>query len=144
MLLAVILFAYSHGTVSSRAIARACTEHVTFIALCGDTRPHFTTIAQFVSTLGADIAPIIAEVLAVCDRQGLLGREIFAIDGVKLPSNASKRRSGTRATFARQAAKLETAAAAMLARHRATDALPVERALAAKAAESVARRSSAA
>jgi hypothetical protein len=139
MLLQIVLFAYSRGIVSSRAIARACTEHVTFIALCGDTRPHFTTIAQFVSTLGADIAPIFAAVLAVCDRQGLIGREMFAIDGVKLPSNAAKRRSGTRADFARQAAKLETAAAAMLARHRATDALPVEPALAAKAVERIAR-----
>ncbi len=49
---------------------------------------------------------------------------MFAIDGVKLvklPSNASKQRSGTRADFERQAAKLETAAATMLARHRAAD-----------------------
>jgi hypothetical protein len=107
MLLAVVLFAYSRGIVSSRAIARACAEHVTFIALCGDTRPHVTTIAQFVSTLGADIAPIFAAVLAVCDRQGLIGREMFAIDGVKLPGNASKRRSGTRADVARQAAHPE-------------------------------------
>jgi hypothetical protein len=29
---------------------------------------------------------------------------MFAIDGVKLPSNASKARSGTRAEFERQAA----------------------------------------
>ena len=36
-LLSVVLFAYSRGIVSSRAIARACEEHVTFIALCGDT-----------------------------------------------------------------------------------------------------------
>ena len=100
-LLQVVLFAYLRGIVSSRAIARACEEHVTFIALCGDTRPHFTTIAHFVSTLGADIAPIFAAVLAVCDAQGLIGRERFAIDGVKLPSNASKQRSGTRADFER-------------------------------------------
>jgi hypothetical protein len=45
---------------------------------------------------------------------------------VKLPSHASKRRSGTRADFERQAAKLEAAAQAMLARHRAEDGRPVE------------------
>jgi transposase len=33
LLLKVVLFAYSRGIVSSRAIARACEEHVTFIAL---------------------------------------------------------------------------------------------------------------
>jgi len=105
---------------------------VTFIALCGDTRPHFTTIAHFVSSLGADIAPIFAAVFAVCDRQGLIGREMLAIDGVKLPSNASKQRSGTRADFERQATKLETAATTMLERHRANDTADVEPTLAAK------------
>jgi transposase len=139
MLLKVVLFAYAQGIVSSRAIERACQEHVTFIALSGDTRPHFTTIAHFVSTLGADIARVFAAVLAICDREGLIGREMFAIDGVKLPSNASKHRSGTRADFARQATKLEAAAQTMLARHREADARPVEPDLAAKAAQRIER-----
>jgi transposase len=132
MLLQVVLCAYAHGVVSSRGIERLCREHVTFIALCGDTAPHFTTIAAFVSTLGEPIAHVFAAVVAICDRQGLIGREMFAIDGVKLPSNASKHRSGTRADFERQAAKLEAAAAAMVARHHAADALPTEPDLRAK------------
>lgn len=37
MLLRVVLFAHPRGIVSSRAIARACEEHVTFIALSGDS-----------------------------------------------------------------------------------------------------------
>lgn len=132
MLLKVVLFAYSRGIVSSRAIERACREQVTFIALSGDSAPHFTTIAAFISGLGDEIARIFSHVLYICDREGMIGREMFAIDGVKLPSNASKARSGTRAEFERQAAKLETAAQAMLARHRANDALPHESDLAAK------------
>ena len=36
MLLKVVLLAYSRGIVSSRAIERACREHVSFIALSGD------------------------------------------------------------------------------------------------------------
>lgn len=119
--LKVVLCAYARGIVSSRAIARLCEDHVTFIALCGARTPHCTTIAAFVSTLGPDIAQVFAAVLAVCDQHGLIGREMFAIDGVKLPSNASKRRSGKRADFERQAEKLEAAAAIMLARHRAAD-----------------------
>lgn len=137
MRLRVVLIAYSRGIISSRAIARACEEQVTFIALSGDSRPHVTTIVHFVSTLGEQIAPIFAAVLAVCDRQGLIGREMFAIDGVKLPSHASKHRSGTRADFERQAEKMERAAEAMLARHRAEDAQAVEPTLLAK---DVARR----
>jgi transposase len=103
MLLKVVLFAYSRGIVSSRDIERACRDHVTFIALSGDSAPHFTTFAAFVSTLGAEIGPLFKEILLICDRMGLIGREMFAIDGVKLPSNASKARSGTRADFERQA-----------------------------------------
>ena len=102
MMLKVVLFAYSQGIVSSKRIEAACREHVTFIAPCGDTAPHFTTIASFVSSLGEDIAHVFGAVLAICDRQGLIGREMFAIDAVKLPSNASKKRSGTRAEFARR------------------------------------------
>ena len=139
LLLKVVLAAYAHGIVSSRGIEQACREHVTFIALCGDQAPHFTTIAHFVSTLGDDIARVFAAVLAICDAEGLIGRELFAIDGVKLPSNASKRRSGTRADFERQATKLEATAQQMLARHRATDALPVEPTLSTKDVKRIAR-----
>ena len=126
MLLKVILFAYSQGIVSSRGIERACREHVTFIALSGDSTPHFTTIADFVSTLGKDIANVFTQVLFICDCQGLIGREMFAIDGVKLPSNASKAKSGTRADFERQAGKLEAAVEGMLARHREQDVQTTE------------------
>jgi len=139
VLLKVVLTAYAHGVVGSRGIERLCREHVTFIALCGDQPPHFTTIAHFVSTLGDEIARVFGAVVAICDRQGLIGREMFAIDGVKLPSNASKRRSGTRADFARQATKLEATAHAILARHRAADALPTEPPLEEKDRRRVAR-----
>lgn len=126
MLLKVVLFAYSQGIVSSRGMEAACRGHVTFIALCGDSAPHFTTLASFVSTLGEDIAHVFGAVLAICDREGLIGREMFAIDGVKLPSNASKKKSGMRAEFARQADKLEKVARTMLERHREEDAKAVE------------------
>ena len=113
MLLKVVVFAYSQGIVRSRAIERVCQEHVTFMALRGMTAPHFTTIAHFVSTLRDNIAQVFAAVLAVCDGQGLIGREMFAIDGVKLPSNASKHRSATRAAFTQRAEQLQTAAKTM-------------------------------
>jgi len=45
MLLKIILCAYAEGVVSSRGIERLCREHVSFIALSGDSASHFTTIA---------------------------------------------------------------------------------------------------
>jgi len=50
-LLKIILFAYSQGIISSRRIARECEENVVFTALAADTRPHFTTVADFVSSM---------------------------------------------------------------------------------------------
>ena len=78
------------------------------------------------STLGEDITNILIQVLFICEGQGLIGREMFAIDGVKLPSNASKAKSGTRADFERQAGKLEAAEQGMLARHREHDDKAIE------------------
>ena len=139
LLLKVVLFAYSRGLISSRAMAAACREQVTFMALTGDRAPHFTTLAGFVRRLGDDIARIFTQVLYICDREGLIGREMFAIDGVKLPSNASKARSGTRAEFERQAAKLEKAVQGMLERHREEDRCATEPDVIAKAAQRIER-----
>lgn len=125
--------------LSSRGIERLCREHVTFIALCGDSAPHFTTLVAFVAGLGNDVARLFAQVLYLCDRQGLIGRTMFAIDGVKLPSNASKAKSGTRAEFIRQADKLEAAAQSMLARHRENDTLAAEPDLAEKSTRRIER-----
>src|SRR5690606_24755999 len=47
---------------------------------------------------------------------------MFAIDGCKLPSNASKEWSGTRADFERKAAKMERAVAHLVKAHAAQDA----------------------
>jgi transposase len=121
MLLRAVLLGYSQGVVSSRSLERACRDNILFVAITGDARPHFTTIAAFVSRSRDAIATVFAQVLAILGKEGLIGREMFAIDGVKLPSNASKHRSGTRSEFLARAEKLERAVKAMLDRHRAND-----------------------
>ena len=114
-LIKIILLAYSRGIISSRKMERACLENVLFMAVSGDSHPHFTTLAAFVSEMGDSVASLFAQGLLVCDRQGLIGRETFAIDGVKLPSNASKQKSGTRADYQRQLDKMEAATHKMIA-----------------------------
>lgn len=122
VLLKVVLLGYARGITSSRGIARACRENVVFMALSGDSAPHFTTIAGFVSKLPAEITSVFRNVLLVCDEQGLIGKELFAVDGCKLPSNASRTWSGTRADLTRKAEKMERAIAHMLDTHRRLDA----------------------
>jgi transposase len=126
VMLKIVLLAYSRGMVSSRAIERACRENVLFMAISGDSAPQFTTIAKFVRELASDIAALFTQVLLTCDAQGLIGRHMFAIDGVKLPSNASKHRSGTHAELAHDADRMERAVSAMLTAHQSQDTQTVQ------------------
>ena len=58
-------------------------------------RTHYTTIAGFVSGHTQAIETLFEQILFTCDEQGLLGHELFAIDGCKMSSDASKEWSGT-------------------------------------------------
>ena len=126
VLLKSILLGYSRGLMSSRSIERACRENILFMAVTRDAAPHFTTIAGFIRDAGAHIPALFTQVIYLCEQQGLIGRELFAIDGVKLPANASKARSGTRAEFERQAVKIEAAVEKMLCAHARHDANATE------------------
>ncbi|MBJ6138589.1 transposase [Marinobacter litoralis] len=95
ILLKIILFAYSKGITSSREIQWCCETNIIFKALSCDTVPHFTTLAKFVSSHAEEIEELFEQVLLVCHEQGLLGNELFAIDGCKMSSNAAKEWSGT-------------------------------------------------
>lgn len=95
IMLKIILFAYAKGITSSREIQWQCENNIIFKALSCDSVPHFTRIAAFVSQYPDAIESVFEQVLLVCDQHGLLGNELFAIDGCKMPSNASKEHSGT-------------------------------------------------
>ena len=133
VLLKIVLLAYSRGILSSRGMEAACCSDVLFMAISGNSAPHFSTLANFVSSLGPAIGKIFAQVLTICDQQGLIGRQLFAIDGVKLPSNASKAKSGKRKDYLRQVDKMEKAVEQILAKQRAADASTAQAALDSKA-----------
>jgi transposase len=107
ILLKVILFAYSRGLISSRKIERACNENVTFMALSGNQRPDHSTIAAFVSCMKDEVLPLFRDILLVCEQENLLGGTFFALDGLKLPGNASKRWSGTLSDISKKKEKIE-------------------------------------
>ncbi len=129
ILLKIVLYAYSKGVTSSREIAQLCQDNVMFMALSADSTPHFTTIADFISRQQDEIVSIFRDVLLVCYEQGLIGQHMFAVDGVKLPSNASKEWSGTLEEFEDKARKLEGALAQLMQRHREVDASGEDQAL---------------
>jgi len=121
VLLKVVLFAYSRGIVSSRKIERACQENVTFMALACGAKPDHSTIAAFVSSMNKEILPLFRDILLVCEQESLLGGTVFALDGCKLPSNASKEWSGTIADLKKRKKKIEKKLKELLAEQRKTD-----------------------
>ena len=122
VLLKVVLFAYSRGITSSRQIARACEENVVFMALSADSRPHFTTMAEFISSMSDQVESIFTDVLTVCYTEGMIGKTMFAVDGCKISSNCAKEWSGTKAELRKKAEKIEQSVKMLLDRHKSVDA----------------------
>ena len=121
VLLKIVLYGYYKGLVSSRRLAEACERHVVFMALSADTRPHFTTIADFVAQMHQEVTSVFTDVLLYASELNLIGQDTFAIDGCKLPGNASKQWSGTLKELRHKQKKLRTAAQKIVARHQAQD-----------------------
>ncbi len=121
ILLKVVLLAYSRGLISSRKIEQACRENVVFIALACGQQPDHSTIAAFVSSMQDEILPLFRDVLLVCEEMNLLGGTMFALDGCKLPSNASKEWSGTFPELHKKKQKIEAKVAQLLEEQMQTD-----------------------
>ena len=96
------------GITSSRVIAGLCETDLTFMSLAVGTRSHFTTIANFVSGNSDAIKDLFHRVLLICDESGLIGKERFAIDGCKLPTDASKEWSGTHSKLENKSKKMRS------------------------------------
>lgn len=62
ILLKIVLYAYARGITSSREIEQSCRENVIFMALSTDSQPHFTTIANFISSMRDEIKPLFFEI----------------------------------------------------------------------------------
>ena len=139
ILLKIVLLAYARGILSSRGMEAACRDNVQFSALSGDSQPDHSTLARFVSELGDAAGEVFTQVLLICDRQGLIGREMFTIDGVKLASNASKAKSGKRKDFVRQANKMHQSVELLLRKHRDNDATGAEAGLREREQRQIAR-----
>jgi hypothetical protein len=117
----VIVYAFYRGHTSSRVIESLCKTDLKFIALAAGRQPHFTTIANFVSANCEAMGQLFHKVLLICDQSGLIGKEHFAIDGCKIPTNASKQWSGTHKELRKKSDKLKQAAEKIIDKHMSSD-----------------------
>ena len=121
ILLKIVLFAYSRGLTGSRRIEQACRENVVFMALACGQKPDHSTICAFVSSMKGEVVPLFRDVLLVCEEEGLLAGTFFALDGVKLPSNASMRWSGTHSKLQRKKERIEAKVKQLVEEHERED-----------------------
>ncbi len=121
ILLKIILFAYSKGITSSREIEWSCDTNIIFKALSCDTVPHFTTIASFVSSYPKAMETLFEQVLLICHEEGLLGNELFAIDGCKMSSDAAKEWSGTFSELEQKRKKIQRQVKYCIKEHKKLD-----------------------
>jgi transposase len=90
MMVALLLYAYARGIRSSRLIEQCCEEDVAFRVVAAQQRPDHATIARFVERHQDAIAGLFGEVLSLCAKQGLAKVGVIAVDGTKIPANASR------------------------------------------------------
>lgn len=119
VLLAVLIYAYMQGELSSRGIERACTSDVAYMVACGRDVPDHTVIARFRQQHRAALKDLFTQVLVICVQAGMGKFGVIAIDGTKIAANASMHRNRKLSKLKERAAEL---AEKMLASAADTDA----------------------
>jgi transposase len=93
MMTSLLLYAYCTGTFSSRKIERATYEDVAFRVIAAGAHPHWTTINTFRLEHRMALSGLFLQVLRLCKRSGLKTVGHVALDGTKVPANASKHKA---------------------------------------------------
>lgn len=89
MLLALLIYAYCQGVRSSRQIEARCKTDVAFRVLCAQDVPDHATIARWRAEYQDAFQALFTQVLLVAATAGLARFGTVAIDGTKIPANAS-------------------------------------------------------
>jgi len=121
VLLKIILYCYSRGIITSRKIEKVCRDNIIVKALAEDLEPDHATIAAFISTNEEAVKDLFAQILTQCAQLNLITREMFAIDGCKLPSNASKEWSGSIKELRKKRDKMKEHIDKLIKQHREMD-----------------------
>lgn len=126
-MLKLTLLGYSRGMMGSRKLERACRENITFMAITCGQKPDHSAIAAFISSMSEEeIANLFTHVLLVCEQEDLLGGTHFSLDGLKLPSNASKEWSGTLSDLREKKETLEQKVKEAVKEHKEIDGCGVD------------------
>jgi transposase len=128
LMVRLLIYGYTTGVRSWRAIERKCVDDVAFRFLAADVAPDFRSIARFRRRHLDALAGLFLQSLRLAQRLGMVRMGRVALDGTKLRANASKHKAMSYARLVdkeqvveAEVAELEAAVADLLADAEATD-----------------------
>ena len=93
MMVALLLYGYSVGVASSRKLEKKTYEDLAFRVLTGGQQPDHVRISEFRRIHAEALAGLFTQVLALCQKAGLVQLGHVALDGTKVKANASKHKA---------------------------------------------------
>lgn len=99
LMLSLLFYGYTQGIRSGRKLATACIESVPFMYLSKGYCPKKSAINDFRKKHYQHFANLFDQVLTQCLDSGLADPSLSIVDGSKLESNSSKRRTKTQASY---------------------------------------------
>ena len=121
MMVKVLLYGYCVGVASSRRIAQRLHEDIAFRVLAANNTPDFRTISDFRKDHLGALAGLFLQVLAFCQRAGLVKLGHVALDGAKVRANASRHKAMSYRRMKEKEAQLAAEVAELLRRAQEVD-----------------------
>lgn len=90
VLLALLVYGYANGVLSSRKIERATYDSVAFRFIAAGTHPDHDTLATFRRRFLDELAGLFVQVLEMAREMKLLKLGAISLDGTKIKANASR------------------------------------------------------
>ena len=115
LMLKILIYGYSHGITSSRALERRCHDDVAFGFLTAQQAPDFVAISRFRTRHAKAFEQLFTQSLALCSKAGLVSLGRVALDGTKVRASASRHRAMSYDRMVRAEAELAAEVAALLA-----------------------------
>ncbi len=121
MMVKALLYGYCVGVASSRRIAQRLHEDIAFRVLAANNTPDFRTISDFRKDNLDALSGLFIQVLALCQRAGLVKLGHVSLDGTKVKANASKHKAMSYGRMKEREAQLAAEVAELLGQAQAAD-----------------------
>ncbi len=115
LMVKVLIYGYSHGITSSRALERRCHDDVAFGFLTAQQAPDFVAISRFRTRHAEAFKELFTQSLALCAQAGLVSLGRVALDGSKIRASASRHRAMSYDRMVRAEGELAAEVEALLA-----------------------------